>query len=65
MRKIVEIVKSTKSSSTGEYVAIGFLGACRRLWHFWRHNGTHLDDYDEFRIRVLDMDKVMEGQDKK
>lgn len=57
MKKIVEILKLAGTDSAGsvssEYKDIGFLGACRELWHFWRHNGTRLDDYDEFRIRVI------------
>ena len=57
MRKIVEILKCAGDEESGsesrECKDIGFLGVCRKLWHFWRHNGTHLDDYDEFRIRVL------------
>ena len=57
MKKIVEVLKFAGTDSAGsvsrEYCDIGFLGACRRLWHFWRHNGTHLDDYYEFRIRVI------------
>lgn len=58
MKKIVEVIKSAGTDSSGsasrEYCDIGFLGACRKLWHFWRHNGTRLDDYDEFRIRVIE-----------
>lgn len=58
MKKIVEILKFAGTDSAGavtrEYCDIGFLGACRRLWSFWKHNGTHLDDYDEFRIRVIE-----------
>jgi hypothetical protein len=57
MRKIVEIMKCAGDEESGstsrECKDIGFLGVCRKLWHFWRHNGTHLDDYDEFRIRVF------------
>ena len=58
MKKIVEIKKLAGDESFGtassEYYDIGFLGACRKLWHFWRHNGTHLDDYNEFRIRIIE-----------
>lgn len=58
MRKIVEILKYAGDGASGsvsrEYKDIGFLGACRQLWYFWKHNGTHLDDYDEFRIRVIE-----------
>lgn len=57
MKKIVEVIKSAGTDSSGsssrEYCDIGFLCACRKLWNFWRRNGTHLDDYDEFRIRVI------------
>ena len=62
MKKIVEIMKYAGDESSGsvsrEYMDIGFLGACRHLWHFWKHNGTHLDDYDEFRIRVIRDDRT-------
>ena len=58
MKKIVEILKYAGDEASGsvsrEYKDIGFLGACRQLWSFWKHNGTHLDDYDEFRIRVIE-----------
>ena len=56
MRKDIELRMSTGTSVYRRYVDIGFLGACRLLWRFWRHNGTHLDDYDEFRIIVLTSD---------
>ena len=62
MKKIVEIMKYAGDESSGsvsrEYMDIGFLGACRHLWPFWKHNGTHLDDYDEFRIRVIRDDRT-------
>ena len=65
MRKEIEIRMSTNTSVHKEYANVGFLGACRRLWRFWRHNGTHLDDYDEFRLRVLDVEKLIKGNDRK
>lgn len=58
MKKIVEIYKAAESGSSGsvsrEPCDIGFLGVCRKLWHFWKHNGTGLDDYNEFRIRIIE-----------
>ena len=65
MRKEIEIRMSTSTSVHKEYANVGFLGACHRLWRFWRHNGTHLDDYDEFRIRVLDTNKITESSELK
>ena len=58
MKKTVEILKYAGDEASGsvsrEYKDIGFLGVCRKLWNFWKHNGTHLDDYDEFRIIVIE-----------
>ena len=53
MRKEIEIRMSTDTTVHREYANVGFLGACLKLWRFWRRNGTHLDDYDEFGISVL------------
>jgi hypothetical protein len=44
----------SSESVSAEYKDIGFLGVCRKLWHFWKHNGTGLDDYNEFRIRIIE-----------
>lgn len=61
MKREIEIRMSTNTSVHREYANVGFIGTCRRLWKFWRHNGTRFDDYDEFRIRVLDTNKITEG----
>lgn len=58
MKKSVLVLERAGDESSGsvsaEYKDIGFFGACRKLWHFWKHNGTGLDDYNEFRIRIIE-----------
>lgn len=54
MKKEIEIRMSTDTTVHMEYADVGFLGACHKLWRFWKHNGTNLDDYNEFRIRVIE-----------
>lgn len=67
MNREIEIRMSTNTSVHREYANTSFLGICRRVWKFWRHtpDGAHLDDYDEFRIRVLDTNKITESNYKK
>lgn len=52
MRKEIEIRMSTDTTVHREYANAGFLGACRKLWRFWKQNGTGLDDYDVFTVRI-------------
>lgn len=58
MKKSVVILKRAGEESSrtvsAEYKDIGFFGACRKLWHFWKHNGTGLDDYNDFMVRIIE-----------